>query len=81
MDRWIDGSIDLAFSRKAATATARSREIQGSDMARPSSVCYENSSGPSVVRSSDRTENNEEREARNELNNEEGKSQPINQQR
>ena len=80
MHRCIVGSKDLAFSQKAATA--RSREIQGSDMARPSSACYENSSGPSVVRSSDRTENNEEREARNELNNnEEGKSQPINQQR
>ena len=79
MHRWIVGSKDLAFSSKAATA--RSREIQGSDMARPSSSCSENCSGPSVVRSSDRTENNKEREARNELNKEEGKSQPINQQR
>ena len=81
MHRCIVGPTDLAFSRKAATATARSREIQGSDMARPSSSCSENPSGPSVVRSSDRTENNKEREARNELNKEEGKSQPINQQR
>ena len=79
MHRCIVGSKDLAFSQKAATA--RSREIQGSDMARPSSSCSENPSGPSVVRSSDRTENNEEREARNELNKEEGKSHPINQQR
>ena len=79
MHRCIVGSKDLAFSQKAATA--RSREIQGSDMARPSSSCSENCSGPSVVRSSDRTENNEERVARNELNKEEGKSQPINQQR
>ena len=79
MHRWIVGSKDLAFSQKAATA--RSREIQGSDMARPSSSCSENPSGPSVVRSSDRTENKEEPVARNELNKEEGKSQPINQQR
>ena len=79
MHRCIVGSTDLAFSQKAATA--RLREIQGSDMARPSSSCSENPSGPSVVRSSDRTENNEERAARNELNKEEGKSQPINQQR
>ena len=79
MHRCIVGSTDLAFSQKAATA--RSREIQGSDMARPSSSCSENCSGPSVVRSSDRTENNKEREARNELNKEEGKLHPINQQR
>ena len=43
MDRWIDGSIDLAFSRKAATATARSREIQGSDMARKTQAVHPSS--------------------------------------